>query len=84
MKIKHHKTLWVHTLYSIVLTVGLALLVLIRRDVPTAVLAVLLVVYIIGNSYIHIKRDDLKRETIYEYILLGFAVFIVVSSAALN
>lgn len=83
MKIHHRKTLWIHTLFSIVACSGLALLLLVQQNIPTIIVGGSLIVYILVNTYIHIRRDDFTKETIYEYILLGGAVFIVISSAFL-
>jgi hypothetical protein len=84
MKITHRKTLWIHSAYSVIMTTALVVLVLVRGDMPTIALAFLLFLYIGGNVYIHIKRNDFKKETLIEYLLLGFAVFVVLYSAALN
>lgn len=80
MKIVHRKTLWVHSLFSIVMLVILAIVWFVRQDFSTLLLTSFLALYITGNAYIHLKRDDFKKETLYEYLLLGLAVFIVLSS----
>ena len=84
MRIKHRKTLWIHSVYSVFIILALIGLILIQRTIPTIILAVLLAVYVLGNTYIHIKRDDFKKETLYEYLLVSVAVFIVITSATFN
>jgi hypothetical protein len=70
-----------HTVFSGLLVTLMVLLIVIRRDIPTAVIATLFAVYIIGNGIIHARRDDFKPEVIVEYVLLAAAVFIVLVSA---
>jgi hypothetical protein len=81
VKVHHRKTHWIHVAFSISLLTLLAALILIKQTLPTAVLAGAFALYVLGNGYIHAKRDDLKQETIIEYILLAAAVFIVLVSA---
>ena len=84
MKTQHRQTLWIQSAFSAVMCAALVGMVLIRRDTPTLLLAGFLFAYILGNTAIHLKRGDFKKDTLYEYLLLGFAVFVVVSSAAIN
>lgn len=84
MKVVHQKTLWMHTVFSTIMCAALLGMVLIRRDTPTMLLAGTLFLYVLGNTLLHIRRDDFKKDTLYEYLLLGFAVFVVLSSAAIH
>lgn len=77
MKIIHRKTLWFHTLFSVLMCIGLTLLVLAKRDLSITILVLLLVAYILGNVVIHIKRDDFRREVLFEYSFIGIAIFVV-------
>lgn len=81
MKIAHRKTMWLHTAFSGVLCAFLIVLILMKRNVPTMVVAGALILYLVGNAYLHIKRGDFRRDTLYEYILLTLAVFVVLASA---
>jgi hypothetical protein len=81
MKAFHRKTLWVHTLFSFSVCALLGLLIWLKGDVPTGIIGAAIALYVIGNTVIHIKRDDYKQETLVEYILIGGAVFIVLASA---
>jgi hypothetical protein len=63
---------------------AIATLILIRHDLPGLLLGGLIAVYVLGNTFLHIKRDDFKKETLYEYILVGASVFIVIFSAILH
>ena len=81
MKTMHRKTLWIHTLFSFSLCALLGVLVWLKGDLPTIIIGAVIALYVIGNTIIHIKRDDYKQETLIEYILIGSAVFIVLASA---
>lgn len=77
MKIAHRKTLWVHTTYAVIVSAVLASVIVLKRDVPNIVIVLLIGSYIIGHVIIHLKRDDLRRDTVLEYILGGVAVGVV-------
>ena len=81
MKIAHRRTLWIHTTFSLGVCALIGLIIWLRRDIPTIGVAVAIALYIIGNTVIHIKRDDFKQETLVEYILIGAATFIILASA---
>lgn len=81
MKIAHRRTLWQHTLFSAIMCAGLIAIALVRRDIPTVIIAALIAVYVVGNAALHVRRDDFKKETMYEYVLLALAVFVVLASA---
>lgn len=48
---------------------------------PTIIVGAAIALYIIGNTVIHIRRDDYRQETLVEYLLIGGAVFIVLAGA---
>jgi hypothetical protein len=73
--------MWLHTAFSGVLCAVLVALILFQRNVSTLVVGGVMVVYLVGNAYLHVKRGDFRRDTIYEYILLALAVFVVIVSA---
>jgi hypothetical protein len=81
VKAIHRKTHWLNTVFSVCILLVLGGVVLLRRDVPTVIIAILFGVYVAGNSFIHAKRDDFKLEVLMEYALLALAVFIVLVSA---
>ena len=81
MKAHHRKTLWVHTIFAIIMVSLLAALLVFNFHLTTLLIALFVAVYIGGHVFIHMKRDDLKPETIVEYALLGAAVFVVLVSA---
>lgn len=81
MKAIHRKTLWVHTLFSFSLCALIGVIIWLKGDLPTIILGAVIALYVIGNTVIHIKRDDFKQDTIVEYVLLAIAVFIVLASA---
>jgi hypothetical protein len=81
MKIAHRKTLWLHTAFSFTLCALIATLILAGQQIPLFILLIFIAVYIGGNVFIHVKRGDLKKETIYEYTLTGLVLLIVLGSA---
>lgn len=81
MKTAHRKTMWFHTAFSGLLCAVLIGLIVFERNLPTLVVGGALVAYLVGNAYLHIKRGDFRRDTLYEYILLALAVFVVIASA---
>ena len=81
MKIIHRKTLWIHSVFSLIVVSLLVTLIVFNRNIPVALLAIAIGVYVVGNAAIHIKRDDFREDTMLEYFLLGAAVLIVLVSA---
>jgi len=81
MKLIERKSLWHHTVFSLCMVTILAVIIFVKHDVPSLILAALIVLYIAGNTIIHIIRHDFRTETLYEYLLVGMAVFIVMVSA---
>ncbi len=81
MKVQQRRSLWINSAYSAVMGVLIAAIIMIRRDLPATILALLIATYVLGNIYIHFRRRDLNKETIYEYLLMAVAVFIVLASS---
>ena len=81
MKISERKSQWHHVVFSIVLCLGLSLLLLIRKDTSTFLIVGAVLIYIAGNTALHIKRHDFRSETLYEYILVAAAVLLVLLGA---
>lgn len=81
MKAVQRKSLWINTAFSIVMGALIVGIIVVRRDLPTLFVALLIAAYVLGNVYIHFRRNDLNKETVFEYILVAVAVFIVLASA---
>ncbi len=81
MTAQHRKSLWIHGVFSLLMCLGLLVIILTGRHLSTIILASFIAAYVLGNAYIHTKRNDYKRETLYEYALIGVVVFIVLGSA---
>jgi len=81
MKIAHRKTLWIHTLFSFSVCALLGILIWLNDNLPTTLVAGMIILYVVGNAIIHIKRDDYKQDTLIEYVLLGTAIFIVLAGS---
>lgn len=83
MKIAHRKTLWIHTLFSVVACVLLGIILLTRRDISTIALVTVIAVYVLANALIHLMRDDFRQDTLVEYVLVGVAIVVVLAGALL-
>ena len=68
-------------MFSLIVVSLLVTLIVFNRNIPVALLAIAIGVYVVGNAAIHIKRDDFREDTMLEYFLLGAAVLIVLVSA---
>jgi hypothetical protein len=71
MKKKHRASLKFHTIYSIVLSVIFLVIILLERDITLAATEIFLILYVAGNGIIHSKNNELRRDTLIEYILIS-------------
>lgn len=78
MKKKHHASLKFHTIYSIVISVIFLIVILLVRDITLGAAAVFLIFYVAGNGIIHSKNNELKRDTLVEYILLSIIALVII------
>jgi uncharacterized membrane protein len=81
MKATERASLWQHTVFSSLLCLTMIGLVLVRKDWTTLVVVGFVMLYVAGNTLLHIRRHDFRRETMYEYVIIGAAVLIVFISA---
>jgi hypothetical protein len=81
MKATERASLWQHTLFSALLCLVLVGLVLVRQNWTTLVIVSVVLLYVLGNTLLHVKRRDFRRETMYEYVIIGAAVLVVLISA---
>ncbi len=81
MKAVQRKSLWINTVFSIIMSALIVGIIVVRRDLPALIVALLIASYVLGNVYIHFRRNDLNKETVLEYVLVAVAVFIVLASA---
>lgn len=84
MKAVQRRALWQNGLFSALISAGIIAVILVRRELTTSLLAILLAVYVLGNAVLHIKHNSFNREVLLEYVLLSFAVFVVLASAILR
>jgi hypothetical protein len=83
MKKRHVSKLKLHTIFTIVITIIFLVVLAFVRDISLAVAMLFLGVYIAGNGIIHIRHNELARDTIVEYILIGvIAAVLFISSFA--
>lgn len=79
MKVAHQKTLWFHSIYAVFMVLLIVALILLLHNVSALLIGLLITAYVIGHVIIHLKRDDLKTDTVIEYVLLAVAVFVVLA-----
>ena len=81
MRAVERKSMWHHTMFSALLCIILVAVLVLRHDLPGFLLAGFVILYIGGNSLLHYKRKDFRKETLYEYALVSTAVLIVLLGA---
>ena len=81
MKSVERKSLWHHVVFSAVLCAVMIAIIIVRKDMPSILLALFLASYIGGNTYLHYRRKNFHTETVLEYILISAAAFIVLAGA---
>lgn len=78
MKREHHKTLKIHTIYNIVISLIFVTVILFERDVALLAATIFLLVYVTGNGIIHTSKNKLTHDTLVEYIVLsGIALLLL-------
>ena len=81
MKKRHIRKLKFHTIFTVIITVVFLVVLFFVRDISFAVAMLFLGVYIAGNGIIHMRNNELSRDAIIEYILVGaIAAVVLVSS----
>lgn len=81
MKKIHQKTLKYHTVYNFILVLIFLAIVIIKKDALFVTAVIFLIFYITGNGIIHSKHNELKRDTLIEYIIVSaIAMIILVDS----
>lgn len=81
MKTVERASLWQHTIFSLLLCLVMIGLLLVRPGWTTVAVVVVVLLYVAGNTLLHIRRHDFRRETMYEYVIVGAAVLVVFLSA---
>lgn len=81
MKKIHLPSLKIHTIFSLALAVVLLAVIIIAPSISLFAVALFVVLYISGNGIIHSKKNELKRDTLVEYILVSIIVIVVVIGA---
>lgn len=77
MKKIHAPSLKFHTVYSAVLAIILLVTIVVVRDVTLSIAMFVLLAYVIGNGIIHGRKNELNRDSIFEYILVSAIVIVV-------
>lgn len=78
MKKNHYQALKLHAIYSLILAIIFAVIIILVPDLILGVTMVFLLAYVAGNGLIHSKSNQLERDTLVEYILLALIALIVV------
>lgn len=77
MKKQHYQRLKFHTIFSVSISLLFLVILFIYRDITLAIAMVFLAAYIIGNGIIHVRHNELKRDTILEYIIVSAIVLVL-------
>lgn len=81
MKSLERTSMWHHTLFSALICLAMVVLYWFRRDTPSLIIIAFVALYVVGNTLIHLRRKDFRKETLYEYLLVSAAVLIVLLGA---
>jgi hypothetical protein len=79
MKKQHFKKLKFHTIFSVILSAIFLLVLLFVHDLSFGIAAAFLCAYVIGNGIIHIKNNELNRDSVVEYVIVSVIVGIVIT-----
>lgn len=81
MKKIHLPSLKIHTIFSLVLAIVLLVVLVFVPSISLFAVAMFVVLYVSGNGIIHSKKNELKRDTLVEYVLVSIIVIVVVIGA---
>jgi hypothetical protein len=65
------------------LAVIFVILLVLVRDWTLGIAVTFLFLYVVGNGIIHVKHNQLKRDTLIEYVLVAVIVFVLLVSVRL-
>jgi len=77
MKKIHHKSLKFHTLYTAAISIIFLIVILFAREITLFTTSIFLILYIIGNGIIHTIKNELKRDTVIEYIIVSTIILVI-------
>jgi hypothetical protein len=77
MKKQHYQKLKFHTIYSVILSIVFLVVLLFVRDLSFGIAILFLCSYVFGNGIIHIKHNELSRDTIVEYVIVSLIAIVV-------
>jgi len=78
MKKLHYQKLKFHTIYSVSLSVIFLGVLLFVRDLSFGIAVLFLCSYVFGNGIIHVKNNELSRDTIVEYVIVSLIATVVI------
>lgn len=81
MKKKHHSSLKFHTIYSVVLSIIFLAIILLVHDITLGATMAFMLLYVVGNGIIHTRKNELKHDTLIEYILVSIIIFVIILGA---
>ena len=84
MKKQHHKSLKFHTIFTIVLVLVCLATILLKPDWILAVSCALLIAYVAGNGIIHSRKNELTRDSIFEYGIVAVIVGLIIVGAVVR
>lgn len=78
MKRKHYRSLKIHTVYNVIISITFVVVILLEHDASLLAATVFLLFYLAGNGIIHTNKNKLDHDTLIEYILLsGIALLLL-------
>lgn len=84
MKKQHHKTLKFHTIFTLILVLVCIVTVALKPDWILAVSCALLIAYVAGNGIIHSRKNELSRDSLFEYLIIAAIAGLIIVGAALR
>ncbi len=84
MKRQHFKTLKIHTVYNVAISVVFVVVIMLEHDTALLAATVFLLFYLAGNGMIHTSKNKLSHDTLIEYILLSVIALILLFNALIR
>lgn len=81
MKKQHLPTLKFHTIYTIVLSLVFAGIIVFVPDITLFAAVFFLILYVAGNGIIHSRNNELRHDSLIEYIIVSLVALVVLFGA---
>jgi hypothetical protein len=77
MKKQQYQKLKFHTIFSVSISLLFLIILLIDHSITLGIAMIFLASYVIGNGIIHIRHNELKRDTVLEYIIVAIIALVL-------